>query len=74
MDGGDGGKTIKRTLVDTIKRWKVRRALKMLKRHRITIRKAADVAGISYTEMLDKISESGIDIGYSLSDLEKDIK
>lgn len=64
----------KKILADTIKRWKVKKSLRMLKKHKITIRKAADVAGISYTEMLNKISKSGIGIGYSLSDLEKDIK
>lgn len=64
----------KKILADTIKRWKVSKSLRMLKKHRITIRKAADVTGISYTDMPDKISEYGIDIGYSLSDLEKDIK
>ncbi len=65
---------VRRLLADAIKRWKIRRSLRMLRDHKITLRKAAAIADISYTEMFDRVSDAGIDIGYSLSDLEKDVK
>ncbi|PIV69669.1 MAG: hypothetical protein COS08_04305 [Euryarchaeota archaeon CG01_land_8_20_14_3_00_38_12] len=65
---------VRRLLADAIKRWKLKRSLRMLREHKITLRKAAVIADISYVEMFDRASEAGIDIGYSLSDLEKDVK
>lgn len=65
---------VRRLLAEAIKRWKIRKVLELLREHKITLRKAASIAEVSYVEMLDLTSEAGIDIGYSLSDLNKDVE
>ncbi|MCH8208894.1 MAG: UPF0175 family protein [Nitrospinae bacterium] len=44
-----------------------------LKERKITIRKAATLAEISYVEILDLMSKESIDSGYTLSDLKEDL-
>lgn len=69
----DRAEVIRRLLADAIKRWKTKKALDLLREHKITLRKAASIAGVSYVEMLDLASEYKIDIGYALEELEKDV-
>ena len=57
----------------SIKNKKLRKSLELLKAHKITIRTAAKLADVSYVEMLDLASKVGIDIGYSLNELRKEI-
>lgn len=63
----------RKLLASAIKEWKTKKALKLLKEHKITIRKAAALAETSYVEMLDLASKADIDIGYTLKELRKDI-
>ncbi len=65
---------IRKLLADAIKNWRQKKALKLLKKHKITIRKAASFAGLTYVEVLDLASREGIDIGYSLNELEMDLR
>ena len=57
-----------------IKETKKRRAVELLREHRITYRKAAEMMGVTIYELLDTMEKEGISIGYSLRDLEKDIE
>lgn len=57
----------------TTKEQKIKKALELLKAHSITIRKAAKLADVSYVEMLDFASKAGIDIGYSLDELRREV-
>jgi predicted HTH domain antitoxin len=54
--------------------WRKEKALGQLRDHTITLRKAADLAGVSYVEMLSLAAEEGIDVGYTTEDLERDFK
>jgi predicted HTH domain antitoxin len=63
----------RKLLAVAIKQWKIKKALELLKERKITIRKAATVAEVSYVEILDLMSKDSIGLGYSLSDLKKDI-
>ena len=63
---------VRKLLARAIKEWRTKKALDSLKERKITIRKAAALAGASYVEMLDLASKADIDIGYSLEDLRKD--
>tara|TARA_Y100000310_G_scaffold256484_1_gene264297 strand:+ start:706 stop:1005 length:300 start_codon:yes stop_codon:yes gene_type:complete len=65
---------VRRLLAKAIKEWKLKKALELLKERKITIRKAAEIAELPYNAMLQLQSKSGIDIGYTLEDLNKDIK
>lgn len=70
----DRAEAIRKLLADSIKKWKIEKALSLLKERKATIRTAARLAEISYVEMMDLASDSGIDIGYSLKELQKDLQ
>lgn len=65
---------VRKLLAKAIKDWKLKRALDLLRERKVTIRKAAALAGISYLGMFDLMSKSDIDIGYTLKDLRKDLE
>lgn len=65
---------IRKLLAKAIKDWKLKRALDLLKERKITIRRAAALAGVTYLEMFDLMSKFDIGIGYALKDLRKDLE
>ncbi len=65
---------VRKLLAKAIKDWKTEKALQLLKERRITIRKAAGLAGVSYIELLDLASKADIDIGYTVKDLHMDLR
>jgi predicted HTH domain antitoxin len=65
---------IRRLLSDAIKRWKLERALEMLRKGKATLRTAAKFAGLTYIEMLDAAEAAGIPMDYALSDLKLDLE
>ena len=64
---------LRRLIRDGLSEWRTERALDRLRDHSITLRTAADLADISYVEMLTLASEEGIDVGYMTEDLERDL-
>ena len=70
----DRAVVIRKLLAKGIKEWKLKKALELLREHKVTLRKAANIASISYVEMLDFASKHVIDMGYSLEDVEKDVR
>jgi predicted HTH domain antitoxin len=69
----DRSEVLRRLIRQGLTDWRRERALDQLSDHAITLRKAAEVAGVSYVEMLTLAAEEGIDIGYTTDDLERDI-
>lgn len=61
-------------LVNSSEKWRMKRALEMLKERKVTIRKAVEIAETSYVEMLDNASKAGIDIGYGIKELKEDLE
>ena len=72
--GAQRSEVLRRLIEMGLKEWRKEKALELLEDHRTTIRKAAEMAGVSYIEMLDMADKKGIDIGYDMEELEKDIK
>ncbi|MFW6196903.1 MAG: UPF0175 family protein [Thermoplasmatota archaeon] len=72
--GSARSEVLRRLIEDGLKLWRREKALDMLKDHKTTIRKAAEIAGVSYVEMLEMASKEGIDIGYDVEELEKDLE
>lgn len=70
----DRAEVVRRLLAKAIKDWKIKKALELLKDHKVTVRKAAEIAGVTYAEMLELASEAEINIGYTESELKKDLK
>ncbi len=70
----DKSAVIRRLLVDAIKEWKIEHALNQYKDGKITIWKAARIAGLSLREMLDLAAKKGIPFQYKLEDLREDFE
>jgi len=68
----DRAEAVRRLLTKAISEWKKERALKLLKDHKITIRKAASLADVTYVEMLELAKK--LDIGYDLEELDRDLE
>lgn len=52
---------------------RVQRALDHLRDHSVTLRQAAEIADISYIEMLELAYDEGINVGYTNEDLDLDL-
>lgn len=70
----DRAEVVRKLLAKAIKDWKAKKALELLKERKVTIRKAAALAGVSYVEVLDLMAKAGIDTGYTLKDLGRDLE
>ncbi len=69
----DRSEVLRRLIRQGLSDWRKERALDQLRDHRITLRKAAELADVPYVEMLTLASEAGIDVGYTTDDLERDL-
>lgn len=70
----DRAEVLRRLLAKGIREWKLRKAIELLRERRVTLRRAAKIASVSYVEMLDFASRHRIDIGYSVEELERDLR
>jgi len=70
------GKTIalRRVLDKGLKDIKLEYALDLYQKGKITLMKAAEIAGMSLWEILDVVREKRIPMHYTLQDVEEDIK
>lgn len=69
----DRSEVLRRLIRHGLEDWRKEQALERLREHQITLRKAAELADLSYVEMLTLAGEEGIDIGYTTADLERDL-
>lgn len=69
----DRSEVLRRLIRQGLEDWRTERALDELRDHAITLRKAADLANVSYVEMLTLATAEGIDVGYTTEDLERDL-
>ena len=70
----DRAEVIRKLLAKGINEWKLKKAIELLREHKVTLRKAANIAAVTYVEMLDLASKHGIDVGYSIEEMEKDFR
>ncbi|ERG96743.1 UPF0175 family protein [Haloquadratum walsbyi] len=69
----DRSEVLRRLIRQGLTDWRKERALEQLRQQSITLRKAAELADISYVEMLTLAAEEGIDVGYTADDLDRDL-
>lgn len=72
--GADRSEVLRRLIHQGLDDWRKEKALKHVRDHAITLRKAAQLAGIPYVEMLSLAANEGIDIEYNVEDLERDLQ
>lgn len=70
----DRSEVLRRLIRRGLSDWKRERALDQLRDHRTTLRKAAELADVSYLEMYSLAAEEGIDVGYTSEDVERDLR
>ncbi|WP_254763075.1 UPF0175 family protein [Natrinema marinum] len=69
----DRSEVLRRLIRQGLSDWRTEKALEELRAHNTTLRKAAEIADVSYVEILTLAAEEGIDIGYTTEDLERDL-
>ena len=70
----DRSEVLRRLIRQGLSDWRREKALDGLRDHTITLRRAAELADVSYVEMLSLAAEEGIDVGYTTDDLERDLE
>lgn len=70
----DRAEAVRKLLAAALREWKTKRALELLRDHKISYRKAAELAETSYMEMWDLAAKHGIDIGLTAEEAKKDAK
>jgi len=69
----DRSEVLRRLISEGLDDWRRERALADLREGRVTLREAADRAGVAYVEMLTLAAEAGVDVGYTTDDLDRDL-
>ena len=72
--GAQRSEVLRRLIDKGLREWRKEKALLLLKENKITLRKGAEIAGVSYIEMLELLSDEDIPIGYDDKELAKDLK
>lgn len=70
----DRSAVIRRLLVEAIREWKVKRALRSYREGKITLWRAARECNATLREMMRMAAERGIPYQYSIEDLQRDFK
>lgn len=70
--GLDRSEVLRRLLRKGLEEWRMNTALEMVRDHDVTIRHAAEIAEVTYVEMLSLVAEEDIDLGYTTEQLEGD--
>jgi predicted HTH domain antitoxin len=73
-EGMDKGAMIRKFLNESIRNYKLKRALDMYRAGRISLWKAAEMADITYREALEELRKKNIPFNYTKEDLDKDLK
>ncbi|RUM33296.1 MAG: hypothetical protein DSY33_04740 [Archaeoglobus sp.] len=71
--GVDKSTVIRELLYVGLKDYKLRKALELLRERKITVWKAAEIAGLSYREMLEKLKEHNVPFPITVEELAREI-
>lgn len=73
-EGMDKGAMIRKFLNESIKNYKIKKALDLYRAGRISLWKAAEMADITYRDALEELRRKNIPFNYNKEDLDKDLK
>lgn len=68
----DRSGVLRRLIRQGLTAWRKGMVLEQLREHEIPLRRAAEIAGVTYVEMLSLAAEESIDTGYTTGELERD--
>ena len=72
-EGVDKGTLIRKLIAESLKEYKIKKALELYREGKLTLWKAAEIAGITYSEALEELKKRNIPFKYNSEDLEVDI-
>jgi len=72
-EGIDKGTLIRKLIAESLREYKIKRALELYREGKVSLWKAAEMAGITYREALEELKKKNIPFRYDLEDLEVDI-
>ncbi|WP_456328372.1 UPF0175 family protein [Archaeoglobus sp.] len=72
-EGIDKGTLIRKLIEESLREYKIKKALELYREGRVSLWKAAEIAGITYREALEELRKRNIPFRYGLEDLEIDI-
>ncbi len=70
----DRSEVIRRLLDKAIKDAKLERAMDLLRERKISIGRAAELAGATIYEIVETMPKYGVHLGYTIDELRKDLK
>ena len=73
-EGIDKGTLIRKLIAESLREYKIKRALELYREGKVSLWKAAEIAGITYREALEELKKRNIPFRYDLDDLEVDIE
>jgi len=73
-EGIDKSVLLRKIIEEGMKGWKMNKALEMYKARRVTLWRAAEIAGVSLAEMLEELPRRKIVFQYDLDDLREDLE
>lgn len=72
-EGIDKGTLIRRLIAESLKEYRIKKALELYREGKVSLWKATEIAGITYREALEELKKRNIPFKYDLEDLEADI-
>ncbi|KUK07736.1 MAG: Uncharacterized protein XD48_0071 [Archaeoglobus fulgidus] len=72
-EGVDKGTLVRRLLAESLREYKTKKALELYREGKVSLWKAAEMAGITYREALEELKKRRIQFKYDLGDLEADV-
>ena len=72
-EGVDKGMLIRKLIAESLREYKIKRALELYREGKVSLWEAAEIAGITYREALEELRKRNIPFKYDLEDLEVDI-
>ena len=72
--GIDRSTVIRELLYVGLKEYKLRKALELVRERKVTVWKAAEIAGLTYREMLEKLKEHNVQFPITEEELAREIE
>ena len=72
--GIDRSTVIRELLYVGLKEYKLRKALELVRERKVTVWKAAEIAGLTYREMLEKLKEHNVPFPITKEELAREIE
>ncbi|RLE64773.1 MAG: hypothetical protein DRJ47_06820 [Thermoprotei archaeon] len=74
LEGRDKAEIVREILIKGVKEKRVETALRLYREGKVTLWKAAELAGLSLWEMIEELEKRGVELQYGLEELEEDLR